>query len=47
MEMTSEQIDGATIIHLSGRFDAYAAPTVEVFFQKIFVMLFPVELLIW
>lgn len=35
MEITNEQINGATIIHLSGRFDAYAAPAVEVFFQKI------------
>lgn len=35
MEITSAQINGTTILQLHGRFDAYAAPTVENFFQKI------------
>ncbi len=35
MEMTNEQINGTTILKLSGRFDAYAAPAVETFFRKI------------
>jgi anti-sigma B factor antagonist len=34
MEMTSEQINGATVLQLAGRFDAYAAPGIENFFQK-------------
>src|SRR5690242_18884447 len=34
MEMTNEQINGATVLQLAGRFDAYAAPDVELFFQQ-------------
>jgi anti-sigma B factor antagonist len=35
MEMTTEQINGATLLKLSGRFDVYAAPVVESLFQTI------------
>lgn len=34
MEMIREQINGTTVLQLSGRFDAYAASPVEEFFQK-------------
>lgn len=34
MQMTREQINGTTVLQLSGRFDAYAAPPIEEFFQK-------------
>ena len=34
MEMTSEKINGSTILQLAGRFDAYAAPDVEIFFLQ-------------
>jgi anti-sigma B factor antagonist len=35
MEMISEQIDGTTVLQLSGRFEAYAAAPIEEFFQKL------------
>jgi anti-sigma B factor antagonist len=35
MEMINKQIEGATVLQLTGRFDAYAAPPVEEFFQKL------------
>ncbi len=35
MDMTTEQINGATLLKLSGRFDVYAAPAVESLFQNI------------
>ncbi len=35
MELSGEQIDGIMVLHLSGRFDAYEAPVVEQFFQRI------------
>jgi anti-sigma B factor antagonist len=35
MDITNKQINGATVLQLAGRFDAYAAPDVEIFFQKI------------
>ena len=33
MEMISKQISGTNVLQLIGRFDAYAAPVVEEFFQ--------------
>lgn len=33
--MISEHSEGALVLRLSGRFDAYAAPPIEDFFQKI------------
>jgi anti-sigma B factor antagonist len=35
MEMISEQINGIVVLQLSGRFEAYTAPPVEEFFQKL------------
>jgi anti-sigma B factor antagonist len=34
MDITNEQVNGITVLKLSGRFDAYAAPSLEKFFQK-------------
>ncbi len=35
MEMTEEQIGTTIVLKLSGRFDAYVAPTIEKFFQRV------------
>lgn len=37
MEMTEEQIGTTMALNLSGRFDAYVAPAVEKFFQRVSV----------